>query len=136
MRAVKRFGTALLLFATLGIYVWAAQVEYDAVSTKSNPVWKATLFLIALFGGSLTYDIAKRMVFMSAASFDIFFGKLLETSLAFCSMFAFFVAAAAFLSYPSMFPFWLGVTTYVIACVLCMWVVAAGSNALEAGFKA
>ena len=135
MRFMKRLISALVIFVPFGLYVYLIQIAYDATKGDSEPKAKAALFLIALLAGSITYDGAKRILFLADPAFDKFFKKLVETWAALAALIISAVISAALLYKPQIFPLWLAALAYILALVCTGWVVMSASSAIELAAK-
>jgi hypothetical protein len=135
MLFIKRLLSSLFIFIPFGIYVYAIQVAYDNTKIEKAPLDKATLFLLALVAGSVTYDFAKHALFMRQRQFEMFFSKLMETWVAIVVLVIFCIASALLLHYKDIFPLWLGATVYAGALGTTAWVVTSATAAIEAATK-
>lgn len=135
MLVIKRLLSSLVIFIPFGIYVYAIQVAYDNTQIKTEPLSKASLFLVALVAGSVTYDFAKHVLFMKQRQFEKFFSKLMETWVAIIFLIFFCVMSVVFLHFKDIFPLWLGATVYAVALVMTVWVITSASAAMEAAIK-
>lgn len=130
-RMFERFVAAAIVFVPFGLYVLCIQVNYEQLKFEDAPYAKSGLFLVALLGAALTYDVSKMPLFMEQSKFDAFYAKLLETWMAIAIAIFATLGAAILFNQERIFPFWFGTCVYVFSIGISLWAGRAAIQTIE-----